>query len=871
MKTDKYQRLISIFAFFLFFIIGLKVNLLAQDPSEGVAKMSYYLPKDVSYDESIPTPEDVLHMVPGEWHVNPGQILRYMKAVAEASDRVTVEVYARTYENRPLLLLTITSSSNQQNIEKLRKQHLALTDPDKSGALPLEEMPIVVNLGYSVHGNEPSGANASLLTVYYLAAAQGEKIDKMLDNTIILVDPMLNPDGLARFADWVNSFKSKNLVTDPNNMEQNHQKPQGRTNHYWFDLNRDWMWVQHPASQGRIRNYHKWKPNILTDHHEMGKNSTFFFQPGIPSRTHPLTSELNQKLTEAISTYHVEAFNKGQRLYFSREAFDDFYYGKGSAYPDINGGIGILFEQGSSRSHAQETVNGIVTFPFTIKNQFMASLSTLKAANELRVDILNYQRDFYIKARQEAQESQVKAYVFGLKADRTRGFEMAKILRRHKIKVYNLAEDLKYNSKSFSAEGSYIVPTNQQQYRFITALFKRRTEFTDSLFYDVSTWTMPYEFSLPFAELSSYNNSQLGELVNISEEPKGAMIGGKSKYAYLFEWDEYYAPRTLYRLLEAGIRAKVATKPFQIKTAEGLKNFDYGTIFVPVGPQNGKAEEIYNLLKTGAEEDGLYIYAVNTGLTPKGMDLGSRRNLKNIRLPEVALLVGSGVSSYQAGATWFVFDQRFDMPVTLISQNQLDRADLHRYNVIVMPRGWYGPINDSRLERWVRNGGTLIAYNRAIKWADNNGFANLEFIKKATNKDNSDFIPYADLSKNDGEQEIGGSIFNVKLDLTHPLAYGYNRDTIKVFRGHEIFVKIADNPYATPVRYTDEPLASGYISDENLEKLRGTAAVIVTDLGDGKVITMTDNPNFRAIWFGTTKLFMNAVFFGNIISGASAN
>ncbi len=350
-------------------------SLNAQNPADAKASMEYYLPQDVEYDESIPTPQEVLGMTPGEWHVRHDQLLQYMRAVAEASDRVTLHKFGKTYENRDLVYLTITDPDNHDDIEDIRQEHVALTDPNTSGDLNTEDMPIVLYMGYSIHGDESSGSNASLLMAYYMAAAQGEEIEQKLQNSVVLLDPSLNPDGLNRFASWANTHKSQNEVSDPNSLELNQRWPSARTNHYWFDLNRDWMLVQHPESQGRIDNFHKWKPNILTDHHEMGTNSTFFFQPGIQSRTHPITPDKNQQLTQAIADYHAEKLDNNQRLYYSRESFDDFYYGKGSTYPDVNGSIGILFEQASSRGHAQESEHGVLKFPFTIKNQFLTSFA----------------------------------------------------------------------------------------------------------------------------------------------------------------------------------------------------------------------------------------------------------------------------------------------------------------------------------------------------------------------------------------------------------------------------------------------------------------------------------------------------------------
>lgn len=854
----------------------------AQNPSEAVAEMDYYLPQDVTYDDNIPTPEEVLGLVPGEWHVRHDQLVKYMRTLADISDRITITEFAETYEDRTLLYLTITSPSNHSNIEQVRQNHVALTDPSQSENLDTENMPIVMYLGYSIHGNEPSGSNASLLVAYHLAAAQGQEIEDMLDNSVILLDPSFNPDGLNRFASWANTHKSKNLVADPNSMELNENWPGGRTNHYWFDLNRDWMLVQHPESQGRIQNFHHWKPNILTDHHEMGSNATFFFQPGVPSRTHPLTPEQNQNLTSAIAEYHADFLDEEQRLYYSEEGFDDFYYGKGSTYPDINGGIGILFEQASSRGHAQETIHGVLKFPFTIKNQFITSLSTLAAAQGLRTEILNYQRDFFRKAEEEASNASIKAFVYGISSDPARTHHFTELLRRHNIDVHNLARNVQADGEQFESGSAYIVPSNQKQFKFVEALFERRTTFSDSLFYDVSTWTMPYAFNLPFAELEGreYSSNLLGNKVEgIPQLPKGEVIGGRSDYAYLFEWDGYYAPRSLNRLLKEGVRAKVAAEPFTALVSNGTREFDYGTILVSMGPQDVDSETIHKLIQQAAEEDGLTVYAVSTGLTPTGIDLGSR-TFEDLEKPNVAIIAGEGTSSYEVGEAWHLLDQRYAMTPTLLTMDRFRYADIDRYNVIVMVNGRYNGLSDSsteKLKSWVQDGGTLITTKYAINWAKSNGLANVEFVedeKESENEENGEEVvtkPYADRSAAQGAQVIGGSIFNTKLDLSHPLGYGYNDDDLTVFRNSTLFMKKAKNPYATPLYYTDEPLASGYISDENMEKLKGTAAIVVSGLGSGKVISMTDNPNFRAFWYGTNKLFMNAIFFGQTISGGSAN
>ncbi|MCM4159677.1 zinc carboxypeptidase, partial [Antarcticibacterium sp. W02-3] len=366
-----------------YFFYPLLLLLSLQAYSQDDLDLSYYLPQDISYDENITKPQEVLGYIPGEWHVTHDLLLSYMRTLAEESPRITLETRGKTYEGRPLILLTITSPENHSNLEQIRQDHLKLTR-ENSGSLNTANMPIVVNQGFSIHGNEASGSNAALLAAYYLAAGQGPKIDELLENTIILFDPSFNPDGLQRFAYWANTNRSHNLNPDPQDREFSEVWPGGRTNHYWFDMNRDWLPAQLPESRARIETFHKWHPNILTDHHEMGSNSSFFFQPGIPSRTHPLTPQMNQDLTKEIGTYHAAALDKIGSLYYTEEDYDDFYYGKGSTFPDINGSIGILFEQGSSRGHVQETNNGLLTFPFTIRNQFTTALSTLEAAVGMR-------------------------------------------------------------------------------------------------------------------------------------------------------------------------------------------------------------------------------------------------------------------------------------------------------------------------------------------------------------------------------------------------------------------------------------------------------------------------------------------------------
>jgi len=460
--------------------------------------LAYYLP-DGTYNPAIPTPKSVIGHEVGEWHVSHDKLAEYMKALAKSSDRISIENRGITFEGRPLLLLTITSPENHQNLESIRKKHI---DGTNNFSADVSNDKIVVYQGFSIHGNEPSGSNAALAVAYYLAASQD--IDDLLENTVILFDPSFNPDGLQRFAYWANTNRSMNINPDPNDREYREVWPRGRTNHYWFDMNRDWLPVQLPESKVRIESFHKWLPNILTDHHEMGSNSSFFFQPGIPSRTNPLTPQMNQDLTKEIATYHAKAFDKIGSTYYSEESFDDFYYGKGSTFPDINGSIGILFEQGSSRGHAQETVNGVLTFPFTIRNQFTAALSTLEAAKNMSVKLLEYQQDFY---RNSKKSETNKAIVFGDAKDAAKTYHLAEVLNRHKIKIHELNADVTIDGKTFKKDYSFVVPMNQKNQRLVKAMFDVRKKFKDSFFYDGSALSFQHAFCVEYVNYFSVSKT----------------------------------------------------------------------------------------------------------------------------------------------------------------------------------------------------------------------------------------------------------------------------------------------------------------------------------------------------------------------------
>ena len=843
------------------FFFGALTCVLAQE-------LSYYLPTGYNYNPAIPKPKDVIFHEVGQWHVTHDRLVTYMKALAVAApDRIKLETMGYTYEGRPQVLLIITSPENHRNLEKIRLQHLQLSDPVAATNVAIDDMPSVVWIGHSIHGNEPSGSNASLLTAYHLAAASGASIDRLLANTVILFDPSFNPDGLQRFSTWANQHKSKNLVSDPNSREFNEVWPGGRFNHYWFDLNRDWLPAVHVESQNRLRWFQAWKPNLLTDHHEQGTNATFFFQPGVPSRVNPLTPAKNQELTAALAQFHAHVLDSIGTFYFTKEGYDDFYYGKGSTYPDINGAVGILFEQASSRGHLQESTNGLLSFPATIRNQFNTALSTLQGALALRKDLLGYQRDFYKQAPARAAAHPVKAYVVGAKNDQLRIREFATLLNRHQIKMYALPASLA--NGDFQDRYAFVVPLDQPQHTLIRTIFERTSEFKDSLFYDITSWTLPLAMGLQTKELTTLPAS-LGSQLKLDEKTllDDAVIDdlsiGSTTYALLMEWDNLYAPAALYQLLQKGVMVKVATQPFDITVGDTSRHFEYGTLLIPIqqsGWTRSALEELLNKLLASYHTP---IHQLTTGFSTSGVDLGSSKFV-TLAKPQVALLTGAGVNATDAGEVWHLLDQRMDIPASHVEPSSVKRIDLDRYNAIIMVGGNYSELDKEKIKTWVQQGGTLIVLEEAINWAVQSGISNATFKRVKSATDSTQFRAYDTRDEVAGAQQVRGAILGATYDPSHPLAFGYRQNEVSLFKANRIFMEKSKNPYQTPFVYGKQPMQSGWMSKENREAAAGSAAVTVSSLGSGRVINIADNPNFRAYWLGGSKLFLNAIFFGQVI------
>ena len=818
--------------------------------------LDYYLGDLSEYNKSIPTPLSVIGHEVGEFHISHDKLSHYVQEISRASNRVKLVNRGKSYENRTSWLMIITSESNHSRLEEIRKQHLELSN-SKGKDIDVSNMPIVVYQGFSVHGDEPSGSNASLPLMYHLLASNSQETIELLENTIILLDPSFNPDGLQRFSQWANSNKNQSLTADPNDREYNQYWPRGRTNHYWFDLNRDMLPNQLVETNAKVKTFTEWLPNILTDHHEMGTNSSFFFQPGVPERKNPLISDLNQALTREIGTYHEKALNSIGSLYYSEEDYDDFFFGKASTYPDANGSIGILFEQGSSRGHIQESVNGILTFPFTIRNQLTAAFSTLEAAKNMRVKLLNYMKDFY-DDQIELNPKSSDNIVFGKLKDESTVYHLADLLNSHKIKFNKISEDVVLNGKKYTKDNSFIIPMNQPKRTLINAMFYTQTEFKDSLFYDVSAWTFPLAFNVNYSYTDNLSKSSVsklfGEEVTEIKKPVGD-VDSKSEYAYLFEPHEYYAQAAVYHLIKEGIRVKTATRKFSING----KEFDFGTYLIPVQNQSMNSEDIYNKLLEISNTYNINFESQATGIT-SGIDLGSDYFII-VNEPKIGLIVGDGVRSYDAGEIWHLLDTRYNIPITKLDVDDLRYIDLSKYSHIILPDYNGSKLRSEQINEYINGGGNLIAYRNSVKWVSNN-LNELEFL---TNDLKASGVSFSDREKFYGAQQTGGAIFESNIDRSHPVNYGIESNTLPLFRNSNVYMSKSEQSFNNPITYSSNPLMSGYISEENISLLKNSVPFKVIRSGKGKILLMTDNTNFRAFWFGTNRILLNMLFHSNIM------
>lgn len=896
------------------------------------AQNNYYFPKATVLDSKIPTPEQYLGYPIGSFYTRHDQIVNYFKELARVSDRVHVQVIGRTTENREQIIATITSPDNFSHLEQIRQEHLNQVDPSKP--VLSTKAPVIIDLGYGVHGNETSSTEVSLLVGYYLAASSDPETLKWLKESVILIDPSLNPDGRDRAANWHNAYHSNPPVADPADKEHQEQWPQGRTNHYFTDLNRDWLNLVQVESRNRVEFFHRWYPNVQIDFHEQGANATYYFEPTPTSHYSPIIPKFLYDENIVLAKYNAQALDDIGSFYFTKEGYDNLSPIYGSTYPKFYGAVAATYEQASSRGIVQESSNGLLTFKFTIRNHLTTSFSTIRGAVAEKAGLFKVQKDFFKYALEQGEKNPTKDYVFGDSKDVTLTQKLLALLLKHRVKVYELNDRLSEGGKTFEKGKAYIVPSAQPNFLIVHSVFEENI-LTDSIYYDNTGWSIIHAYGLKYAKVPTELSK--GAQVTHATYAKGIVEGGKSNYAYLASYTDYNASRALYHLLVKNILVKSAHKPFTLNTAAGKHSYSPGTLLIPVAGQDISPDSLYRALQEVAADAHISFTGVASGYSDAGIDLGSS-NIRTVKKPEVAVAFGQGVTSSEAGQVWFLLNEQLDLPVTKLDfSGGRGGVSLDRYTTLILPGGSYGNLDRStvsKIKDWVSDGGTLITFQSASAWAIQQGIVNERLStnagftgrggggaevapaptapaiagageqqtgrfngasagrgaaaptagRRAANGADSTAtiaaapggrqgggrrgggsggsrLDYARQEEVEGSKRVNGAIFQADLDITNPIAYGITSRKLFVNKNGSTVLLPSANRYSTVAQYTSRPFINGFAPKQSISSVANSAAIISTNSGRGSVVLFADDPTYRGYWLGTSRIFINAIFF----------
>ncbi|WP_425477331.1 M14 family zinc carboxypeptidase [Stenotrophomonas koreensis] len=828
---------------------------LAQPRPSVVDPVGYYFPQGARLDPAIPSPQQFLGYPVGSRYTRHDRLVAYFEQLAKVSDRVQLEHIGQSYEGRPLLLVTISSPANLARRESIKAQRQQLVDP----AAPIPaDAPAVAWLAYSVHGNETSGGEAALLTAYYLAASQDAQTQHWLDNAVVVIDPAQNPDGRDRAANWHNAWGSSPASSDPADREHVEPFPGGRFNHYLTDLNRDWLAIGQEDTRPKINHFHQWYPNVQIDFHEMGKDSTYYFEPSPESMESPLLPKSSFQANHWLARFHAQALDALGSLYYTGETFDNFSPIFGSTYPDFHGAVGVTVEQASSRGLVQESVNGPLHFDFTVRNQLAIGLASVRGAVEDKDRLFALQKDFYKSALKQAADYGVRDWVFGDASDPALSRRLLDRLLAHRIEVRELSREVTIDGKRYQPGSAWVVPARQPQFRLAHAIFEFTPPVEGDVFYNGTSYAVAPAYGLQYA--ASRSALPAGAAVTAVPAAQGGVVGGAAGYAYSVDLRDFGAYRVVGDLHRAGVRLRAAFAPFQ---TGGDIEHGHGTVVVPVAGQALDAAALHARIDEFGRQHGVRIHSLATGRSSAGVDLGSD-NVRALRAPAIALVMGEGVSAPEIGSAWFAFDQHLGLPSSKLEPAQLGRVDLSRYTSIVLAGGNYAAVPEAAvkaLKDWVAAGGSLVTWGSGARWAVEQGLATAAI--KPGDKPAVERLDFGSQRDVFALRRVSGNILSADIDLSHPLAFGLQQRAIHVNKETGLVFEANPNAYLNVVRIDDKPKVNGYLSAPNLARVAGSTFAQVVPVGQGNVVVFADDPVHRKYWHGTERLLLNAVLFGN--------
>lgn len=820
---------------------------------------------------ALQSPEQFLGYNLGDRFTRHHRVVEYFKHVDDAMPNVKVQQYGETYEHRPLIFAVVTSQENFANLEQIRTDNLKRAGV-LEGAASANKVAIVW-LSYNVHGNEANSTEAAMKTLFELVNPSNAKTKEFLKNTVIILDPCINPDGRDRYANFYNQFGQNPPNPSTDSKEHREPWPGGRSNHYMFDLNRDWAWETQTETQGRIKAYNEWLPHVHVDFHEQGYNNPYYFAPAAEPY-HEVVTNWQREFQTMIGKNNAKYFDEQGWLYFTKEVFDLYYPSYGDTYPTYAGAIGMTYEQGG-HSMGGLTVTTREGDPLTLKDRlthhYTTGISTVEVTSQNSAKVVD-EFEKYFKENINTPGAPYKTYVIKGDNNPDKLNTITKWLDTHLIRyghpgVAKAARGFEYQTQSQAnfnlAMDDIVVNIYQPKSRFITTLFEPQSKLPDSATYDITAWNLMYNY-----DLKAY---AINERINpaIMYQPKAAAnpaITGKP-YAYIFRYQSLKDVSFLASLLSKDIKVRAASQSF---TAAG-QSFEAGTLIV-TRRNNESVPDFDNLIQTMAKSADRRIFTTTTGFVDKGKDFGSSY-VGFIKAPKVAVLFGEQTSSLNSGEIWHLFEQTIHYPITQIGTDYFRNVDLKKYDVLIVPEGSYRMFDEGTLDNlsgWVSSGGRLIVVASALNsFSEKKGYALKRYAtdsekeqaeKKEKEEKEKDMLKrYEDAERKAISEGMPGAIYKVTVDKSHPLAYGL-RDSYYTLKTNELRYGYLDGGWNVGViKGTAKPV-QGFAGYKVNKKMSNSLVFGVEDKGQGSVTYLVDNPLFRTFWESGKMLFSNAVF-----------
>lgn len=790
------------------------------------------------------------------------KVLEYYQYLAnQVPNQIKMESYGETTEGRPLRVFYISSAQNIGNLENIRTNNLKLAH-----ALEGEgnsSSPAIVWISNNIHGNETSSIEASMMTLFELVNPNNSKSKTWLENTLVIIDPCLNPDGTERYNNWYNSVVGVKYNPELYAREHREPWPGGRYNHYYFDMNRDWAWQTQRESTLRAVIYNKWLPHIHVDFHEQGINSPYYFPPAAEP-LHEVITPWQREFQTTIGKHNAKYFDSKGWLYFTKERFDLFYPSYGDTYPIYSGAIGMTFEKagnGSAGLGVYTDDKDTLTLVDRAIQHHASGLNVIEIVSQNAAKVVSEFKKFGDEAA-SGKLSSFQSYIIKYDNSRDKSIRaLLELLDKNKINYYSSSGSVKgmdYFSKKEQnhtlTDKDVVIPGNQSKAALIRVLFEPEAKLTDSVTYDITAWSLPYVYGLPaIASQSKISNLNLYQLEKINNTTG-------SNFGYAIKWDGFTSAKLLAALLRNKITVKVSDQSFKI----GSEDFPKGSILVM---KNGNKQiNTEKILKEEADKLQVKTYAIASGIVEGGKDLGSS-DVKTIKAPKVMMMAGEGIRATNVGEVWHYFDQQLEYPIVLINPADFSRIEWDEIDVFIMPNGSYSFLKDKtqsdEFSNWIKKGGKVIALESAVSQLAGQTWSGLKTVKQDSSSKTkpSPLKKYGDRERGALENYTAGAIFRVTFDASHPLMFGV-KDYFTLKQDENLFQYFEPGKGWNVGYITENSKMSGFVGHSLAKKLKNGLVFGTENIGRGSVIYLTDNVLFRNFWESGKLIMANATFFG---------